>query len=297
MSAKPLPVRLPLAVPTAMYDDASLDLDAQSAVAAAVAAAGADAVSVLDPVAGEAGLLDDDERAAVVRATRRGAGGLPVVAGIGPPGPGQLATAFRLHDAGADLLAVPLGAPASAPGGAAEHLGRIAELGVPLVLHHVPGVSGAARTAADLAALVTAVDASAVLYEAVPVPDAVAALVAAQVTVLGGLAGLFLPEELDAGAHGTAAATAVPEHVTGVVRRAATDVRDARELHLIACGYLRLEAGSAGTTVRKEAWRQRGTLSSGRVRQGRPLGAATKAAISTRLGELGVELAAAWPRG
>jgi 4-hydroxy-tetrahydrodipicolinate synthase len=81
-----------------------------------------------------------------------------------------------------------------------------------------------------------------------------------------------------------------------VIRRhVAGDTGAAREEHLLACGYLRLEAGSTGTVVRKEAWRQRGLLTSGRARHGSPLGAATKAAITRRLRDLGVELRAGWP--
>ncbi|WP_157042004.1 dihydrodipicolinate synthase family protein [Nitriliruptor alkaliphilus] len=285
--------RLPLAVPTAMHDDASLDRDGQAALAAAVADAGADAVSVLALGSGEPGELDDDERVAVLTASRQGAGGIPVLAGVGPPGPAQLATARRLADAGADLLVVPLG-------GAGEHrlelLGRIASLALPVVVHHHPGVTGVAVPSQDLIDLVRHIEATAVLSEVAPVPDAVAALVAADVTVFGGLGGLFLPEELDAGAHGTAAASAVPEHLAEVARRHRTGERGAaREQLLVAAGYLRLEAGSTGTVVRKEAWRQRGLLRSGRVRRGAPLGPTTKAVLTQRLGELGVELAAPWP--
>lgn len=283
---------LPLAVPTALHDDATLDPDGQSLLAAAVADAGADAVGILHLGAGEVDELDDDERVAVLRATRRASGGLPVLAGVGAPGPDQLGTARRLADAGADVLVVPLG-------GAADRrtvvLGQIAELGLPLVLHHHPGATGAAIATADLAVLTDEFDA-ALVHEAVPVSDAVSDLTAGGGSILGGLGGLFLPEELDAGAVGTAAASAAPGHLADIVRRhLAGDAGAAREHHLLACGYLRLEAGSSGTVVRKEAWRQRGVLASGRARRGHPLGAATKTAITRRLGELGIELRAPWP--
>lgn len=284
---------LPFAVPTAMHDDASLDPDGQAALAAAVAEAGADAVSILDLGSGEVGHLSDDERVAVLAAVRRGAGGLPLLAGTGPPGPDQLVSARRLVDAGADALVVPVG---RADGPRAERVGQIAALGAPLIVHHHPGVTGADIDLGDLGALVREVGARAVIHEGVPAPDAVPALVAADATVLGGLAGLFLPEELDGGAHGTAAATALPEHLAEVVRRHRADDRGAaRERHLMACGYLRLEAGSVGVVVRKEAWRQRGVVRSGRVRRGAPLGPGTKAAIRDRLGELGVDLRDPWP--
>jgi 4-hydroxy-tetrahydrodipicolinate synthase len=276
-----------------MHDDASLDHDGQAALAAAVADAGADAVSVLGLGWGEVGDLSDDERVAVVQATRRGAAGLPLLVGVGMPGLGQLATARRLADAGADVLVVPVG---GSPEQRSDLLGAIAALDLPLVVHHHPGATGTALEVPDLAASARDVAANAVLYEGVPVPDAVAGLVSAGLPVFGGLGGLFLPEELEAGAHGTAAATAVPEQLSEVVRRHRADDRGAaREAHLLATGYLRLEAGSSGAVVRKEAWRQRGVVRSGRVRRGAPLGPATKAVLTRRLAELGVELHAPWP--
>jgi 4-hydroxy-tetrahydrodipicolinate synthase len=293
MPPVPRTPRLPLSLPTAMDEDGSLDADGQTALAAVIADAGADAVHVLDLIAGEVMDLDDDERAAVVQAARRGSGGLPLVAGVGRAGVTQVATAQRLADAGADLLVVPLGGPAERW---ADALGRIASLGLPVVVQHHPGATGALVPAATLAALAVEVEAVAVLHEGVPVPDVVTGLVAGQVDVLGGLGGLLLPEELDAGALGTAAASAVPELLTDVVRRhRAGDHGAAREQHLLACGYLRLEAGSAGPVVRKEAWRQRGILRTGRVRRGSPLGPATKTTLTRRLRDVGVELRAPWP--
>jgi dihydrodipicolinate synthase/N-acetylneuraminate lyase len=286
------PSYCPLAVPTAFHADGTLDLDGQAVLAAAVAAAGADALSVLDPVAGEVDHLDDDERDAVVRAARRGGAGLALLAGVGT-GPSPLLAGRRALAAGADGLVVPRTASIARHGDALEQL---AALGAPLHLQHHPGATGTVHTAGELASLATEVEAAAVLQEAVPVPDRVADLVAAQVRVLGGLAGLFLPEELDAGAAGTAAASAVPERLTLVVtRHRAGDAHAAREVHLEAAGYLRLEAGSSGTLVRKEAWRQRGMLGSARVRRGSPLGPTTKAALTRRLSELGVELSDPWP--
>jgi 4-hydroxy-tetrahydrodipicolinate synthase len=285
--------RLPLAVPTAMHDDGSLDADGQASLVAAVADAGADAISVLDLGSGEPTDLDDEERAAVVRAARRGAGGLPLHVGVGPAGATQLGTARRLVDAGADVLVVPLGGP---PARRAELVGQLAELALPLILHHHPGATGVAVEPAELAALVGHVGALAVLHEGAPVPDAVTALVAADVTVLGGLGGLFLPEELDAGAHGSAAASAVPEHLAEIARRHRSgETGAAREQHLVTAGYLRLEAGTVGTRVRKEAWRQRGYLRSARVRRGAPLGTPTRAVLTRRLRDLGVELRDPWP--
>jgi 4-hydroxy-tetrahydrodipicolinate synthase len=293
MTSAPGPAALHASVPTVLHDDGQLDHDGQTALAAAHAEAGARRLLALDLSAGAVTQLDDDERVAVLAAVRRGAGGVPVGAGVGPPGPAQIRTARRLADSGADLLVVPVG-PTSPR--REEQLEEVAAAGVPLVLHHHPVATGAALTALALVALVGHVEASAVVLETAPVADPVADLTAADVAVLGGLGGLFLLEELEAGAVGTAAASGVPEHLVAVLdRHSAGDATARRDAHLMAGGYLRLEAGRAGPAVRAEAWRQRGRILSGRVREGAPLGAATKRAITRRLRDLGVELVAPYP--
>ncbi|MTV25820.1 hypothetical protein FTX61_10420 [Nitriliruptoraceae bacterium ZYF776] len=276
-----------LAVPTALDDDGRLDPDGQARLAVAAADASAAGVAVL--LADEG--LGPDEHGRVAAASR--GAGLTVLAGVGPPGPAQLPTAVRVAEAGADLLVVLLG-----PGPrAAEGLSAVAELGVPVVVHHHPLRTGAHHDGAAVAGFAADVEAAGVLLEASPVPERVAELVAAGVgLVFGGLGGLFLPEELEAGASGSVAATAAPEALAEVTRRFARgDTNGAVEAHAHACGYLRLEAGSVGRVVRQEAWRQRGVLRSGRVRDAAPLGAATKAAITRRLRSLEVPLPAPYP--
>jgi 4-hydroxy-tetrahydrodipicolinate synthase len=293
MTSPPGPAALHASVPTVLHEDGQLDHDGQSALAAAHAEAGARRLLALDLSAGGVTQLDEDERAAVLGAIRRGGGGVPVGAGVGPPGPAQMRTARRLADAGADLLVVPVG---RASPQREEQLEEVAATGLPLVLHHHPVASGATLTAAELVTLVGHVEAEAVVMEAAPVADPVTEVTAADVAVLGGLGGLFLLEELEAGAVGTAAASGVPEHLVAVLdRHTAGDATARTDAHLIAGGYLRLEAGRAGPAVRAEAWRQRGRILSGRVREGAPLGAATKRAITRRLRDLGVELVAPYP--
>jgi 4-hydroxy-tetrahydrodipicolinate synthase len=280
-------------LPTVLHDDGTLDLDGQRALAATVAAAGVDGVVVLGLTSGEVADLTDDERAATVTAAREGAGGLPLLVGVGTSGPGLLEASRRAAATGADGLLAPL---ATDPVGR-DRLGEVAGLGLPLVLQHHPVATG---VTADVAAIVEAcVDLAprAVLVEQAPPADLIAALVAANgPPALGGLAGLFLPEELEAGAVGTVAGGAVPERLAEVVaRHRAAEPGASRDAFLELLPYLRLEVGGPGPRVRKEAWRQRGVIGSSRVRRGAPLGTATKQAITRRLRDVGIAVPDPYP--
>lgn len=280
-------------LPTAFHDDATLDPDGQAALAAAVAAAGVDGVCVLGPTTGEVDTLRVEEIGDVVAATRRGAAGLPVGVGVGPAGPDSIGVARRAAGSGADLLVVPV------PGGADRHdrVAEIAELGLPLWLHHNPAATGARLDPPDLLSLADDVGARAVVVETAPPGELLSALGDDdRRDRFGGLAALFLPEEVEAGATGTVAGCAVPERLVEVVARyRAGDVVSAWDAYLELLPWLRLEAGSPGLRVRKEAWRQRGVLGSARVRAGVPLGTVTKIAITRRLRQVGADVAAPYP--
>ena len=280
-------------IPTALHDDGSIDEDGQRRVAASVAAAGVTGIIALDLAAGEGGLLDDDERDAVHRTTRQGAGGVPVVVGIGAPDTGMVARAHRTAAAGADGLLAAL--PASAER-RLDLLGEVAATGLPLWLHLLPGPTGEAVSTTELAAIADELGAAGILVDAAPSPDVIAGLVTAETAPgFGGLGGLFLLEELEAGAAGTTAGGAVPEGVAELIARASTDPAGARERFLELLPYLRLEAGSPGVRVRKEAWRQRGELGSGRARRGEALGATMKRAVTRRLREVGAPVRNPYP--
>jgi 4-hydroxy-tetrahydrodipicolinate synthase len=286
------------AVPTALHDDGSLDAEGQATVAATVAAAGVAGIVALDLAVGEVVDLDLDERDAVVRATRRGAAGVPVAVGLGPTDRHTTLAAHRAAAAGADVLVVTVAGP---PARLADTLTPLEAVGLPLWLQHHPGRTATVLSPEELAELATSVGVDAVVVDAAPSPDGVAAVVAARgdaarPAALGGLAGLFLLEELEAGAAGTTAGGAAVERVVEVVsRHHGGTAGDARDGFVELCAYLRLEAGAVGDRVRKEAWRQRGALASARVRRGTPLGTTTRQAITRRLREVGIELREPFP--
>jgi 4-hydroxy-tetrahydrodipicolinate synthase len=279
-------------VPTVMHDDGTLDDDGQAVLAAALAEAGSAGLVALELVGGEAGALTDGERAGVLRAVRRGAGGLPVAVGIGVPDAAMVARARQAAAGGADALV------AAVPRGGADQradlLGQLAALGLPLWLHHHPAATASSLDPDELTALAGHLDAHAVIVEAAPSQEGIA-VVSSTCPTYGGLGGLFLLEELEAGASGTVAGSAVPEHLGPVVASFLDAPGEARERFAEVLTYLRLEAGSPGLRVRKEAWRQRGTIGSGRTRSGSSLEAVTKRSITRRLREIGVPLRDPYP--
>jgi 4-hydroxy-tetrahydrodipicolinate synthase len=281
-------------VPTAFHDDGGLDPDGVGALVDAYAHAGATGVVVLG-VMGEAASLDRDEAAHVVRVARRAASGLPVAVGLGRPGRDQVEAARRAHDLGADLVLAGLGDGPDR----ADLLAAVASIGLPVIAQHHPAASGARLRHDQVVDLVTGVDVTAVKAESPPTPDLVAAIVAAGgPPVFGGLSGSYLIEELEVGAAGAMTGVAVPERLAAVIAAwRHDDHTGARDRYLAVTPYLRLEAmpGTVGLAVRKEAWRQRGVLASGRLRTGAPLQAATKRAITRRLRDVGIGLADPYP--
>lgn len=272
---------LAAAVPTAFHDDGALDRDGLTALAASYAAAGCSMLIALESGGGEPEALDPTERDTVVRALREGGSGLPVFVGVGLVDAAAVTRAHRAGAAGADGLVATVVSDQQRVG---ETSSDIAAAGLPLWLHHPAGSSLSGpplELATDLAA-------DAILVEATPTPDAVAQVVAAGQRAFGGLGGLFLPEELEAGASGTIAASAVPERLHEVLAQAPDEGPMPLDAFLAVLPYLRLEAGSPGLRVRKEAWRQRGVIASGRTRRGQPLGATTKRAVTRRLREIGM---------
>lgn len=278
------------AVPTAFHDDGALDHDAQRELAAAYVAAGANLLIALERGGGEPDTLDADERDAVVRAIREGAGGVPVLVGVGAVGVDAVGRAHRAGAAGAAGVVVSV-----TDGGSrtADLLAEVASAGLPLWLHHPAG--GARRDTAALLTMAVELGSDTVIVEAAPTPDHVADVVAAGQRAYGGLSALFLPEEIEVGAAGTIAGAAVPERLAEVLHDAADGTTVDMEAYLGLLTYLRLELGSPGLAVRKEAWRQRGLLRSGRIRRGEPLRAATKLAVTRRLRAVGVPVPEPYP--
>jgi 4-hydroxy-tetrahydrodipicolinate synthase len=262
-------------LPTPFLPDESLDETAVGRLVACAAAAGVRGVTMLG-VMGEAAKLTDDERRRVVAAAREHAApGLDVVAGIAAGGERAcLDQAELLVRAGAAaVMASP--PPGTAAADAAAVYRRLAEAaGVPVVVQDLPSVSGVVLPApllADLASAVVGV--AAIKLEDAPTPPKVSAIrrawgESAPATLLGGLGGLYLLEELRRGASGTMTGFAFPEALVRIVDAAAAgDLEEAErvfERFLPVIRHENMPGLSLG--IRKVLWKERGVLTADRLR-------------------------------
>lgn len=253
-------------LPTAFDDDGALDPSGIRALVRAYADAGAAGLTVLG-VMGEAAELDEPERAAVVATVRDAAGAaLPMV--IGVTGPTAELVAERAAGARAAGAAAVMVSPTTAlPLGDAVAAAAQGEL--PIVIQDYPPASGVVLSADEIAAqrqpLVLAVKA-----EAPPTTSAIAELRRRRpdLDVMGGLGGLFLVDELRAGASGTMTGFALSDRLVSVVRTFAEDEAAAEREWLSLLPLMRLEAFAPySLAARKEVWRLRGVIASARCRR------------------------------
>jgi 4-hydroxy-tetrahydrodipicolinate synthase len=254
-------------LPTAFHDDGTLDRDGTAALVRANASAGVAGLTVLG-VMGEATELTEQERVSVVETVLRAAADLPIVVGVS--GPSTKAVAGRaVAAASAGATAVMVGAGSGVPLAAA--VAAATGAGLPIVVQDYPAGSGVILSAADIAAvardepLVAGVKA-----EAPPTAGAIAELgrLMPGLAVVGGLGGLFLADELRAGATGTMTGFALPERLVAIVASfpSAPDRAQAAWVDLLP--LMRFEAFPPfSLAARKEVWRLRGVIRSARCRR------------------------------
>jgi 4-hydroxy-tetrahydrodipicolinate synthase len=249
-------------LPTAFHDDGALDLEGVAALVRAHAAAGVSGLTVLG-VMGEAAELSEEERALVVARVLETAGDLPIVLGISASSPVSIAErAVAAASAGARAVMV----SASASVGLRDAVRAAARGGLPIVVQDYPAGSGVVMAAADIAAVVR--DEPLVVgvkAEAPPTSSAIAELgrLLPGLAVVGGLGGLYLPDELRAGAAGTMTGFALPERLVAIVEAFRVDPEGAEASWVELLPLIRLEAlPPFSLAARKEVWRLRGVIRS-----------------------------------
>lgn len=252
-------------LPTAFDDDGRLDAAGIQSLVRAQVDAGVAGLTVLG-VMGEAAELSEAERSTVLGLVVEAAGGLPIVLGVTGASADLVAERARAAaGAGASAVMVsPTAAVALADAVSAAALG-----GLPIVIQDYPPASGVSVTLAELAAqhhpLVVGVKA-----EAPPTSTAIAGLrrLRPDLDAMGGLGGLFLVDELRAGATGTMTGFALPERLVSIVEIFATDP-DRSEFEWTALlPLMRLEAFPPfSLAARKEVWRLRGVIGSSHCRR------------------------------
>jgi 4-hydroxy-tetrahydrodipicolinate synthase len=254
-------------LPTVFHDDGGLDLHGTASVVRTTRDAGVAGLTALG-VMGEAAELSEDERRAVLECVATAAPDLPLVVGVSGDSADVVASRSEAAAAsGASALMV----GASRGAGLGEAVRAAARAGRPLVIQDYPLGSGVTVTAGEIAAVATAEPlVVAVKAEAPPTSGTIAALRAIDpgLGLVGGLGGLFLVDELVAGASGVMTGFALPERLVSIVRTFASDPAAAERAWERLLPLMRLEAFPPfSLAARKEVWRLRGVIASSHCRR------------------------------
>jgi 4-hydroxy-tetrahydrodipicolinate synthase len=261
-------------VPTPFADDGDLDEASIATLVDFVVARGVDGMTVLG-VMGEAARVSDAERERIVAATLAAANGrLPVCVGVSHAATDR-AVAYARDAQARGAHSVMLAPPAlPRPNDAAlrRHYLAVAEaVDLPIVVQDHPASSGIWMSVEFLVSLAAeSTKCRVVKLEEEPSPPKIRRLMAADpgLTVLGGLGGIMLLEELRAGAAGTMTGFGFPEILVEIVRRfRAGDEAGARDLFYRAMPLIRFENQPLlNLPIRKLVYQRRGAIASARVR-------------------------------
>jgi 4-hydroxy-tetrahydrodipicolinate synthase len=252
-------------LPTAFHEDGSLDLAGTSALAEAHVAAGVAGLTALG-VMGEAAELTDAERREVISCAV--VAGLPVVVGVSSA---TAAIVVARSEEAVDLGATGLMVGPAPDLTMAAAVRAAARAGLPIVIQDYPAGSGVSVSVADLSAVIAKEPLVAgIKVESPPTSGTIAALLTAHpgIGVVGGLGGLFLIDELRAGATGVMTGFALPERLVSIVTTFRHDEIGAEREWIELLPLMRLEAFPPySLAVRKEVWRLCGVIGSSRCRR------------------------------
>jgi len=278
MTGSRLPDGVYTVVPTPFTADGSLDLPSLERLVSFLASTGIEGVLV-PGVMGEAPKLVPDERRAVVEASIRAAGGMPVVVGVTHPsvaGTRTLAQSAQAAGAAAVLIAPPRLDRAAGDDVLVSYFAdSAAGLELEVVLQDHPASSGVPLPVELVARIVAAApQVRSIKLEDPPTPPKVARIrdEVPELKVFGGLGGVFFLEELARGAHGTMTGFAFPELLLEVWRaHASGDTDAAAETFFRVLPLIRFEFQEAiGLGIRKELYVLRGLIADAHVREPAP---------------------------
>jgi len=277
-------------LPTPFTPGGGIDVDSLRRVIDVIVGAGVDGVTALG-VTSETVKLTDAERVAVLEASVRAvAGCVKVIAGATAEGTHASIEHARLAKAsGADAAMVnPPRLNKLNSDAVVRHFAAIGEaVDLPIVVQDFPPLCGYTVEPWLLARIAREVPAARTIkLEDAPSPQKIARIreqtIDADVSVLGGLGGVFLFEELLAGSSGVMTGFAYPEMLVEVVRHyRAGRVSDAADAFYRFAPLLRFEfQEGVGMAIRKEVLRRRGAIAHATVRTpGGTLDAATLDAL------------------
>lgn len=269
-------------LPTPFHADGSLDIASLHRVTDLYVKAGIDGLTTLG-VTSEAGKLSESERRAVLEAVIKSANGrVPVVAGATADGLRQsieYSHSAQASGAAAIMVSPPRMAQINSDAVFNHYLHLAAAISIPIVVQDFPPVSGYAMEPVLLARIAREIpQARAIKLEDPPTPLKTARILEAcagiEVDILGGLGGVYLFEELLAGASGAMTGFAYPEMLVDVVRLyRAGDQAGAAGAFYRYVPLMRFEFQQGiGIALRKEVLRRRGVIADTAVRPpaGRP---------------------------
>jgi 4-hydroxy-tetrahydrodipicolinate synthase len=248
-------------------DNGRLDPAGLVALVEANLAAGVSGLVALG-VMGEAAELTEPERRDVVETIKARSGDLPIVVGISAESAADVAR--RAQDAAVlGATAVMVSPAARVPlFDAADAASRA---GLSIVIQDYPAGSGVALTVDDIVAAARASQlVAAVKVEAPPTSDKIAAIRGRlpDLATFGGLGGLFLIDELRAGATGTMTGFALPKRLVEIVREFPNAPAEAELAWQRLLPLMRFEAfPPLNLAARKEVWRLRGVIESSYCRR------------------------------
>ena len=262
-------------VSTPFDEDGRIDEESFATLLDATVEAGVQGITILG-VAGEAQRLSDAERERLQDlALRQIAGRLPTIVGVSHDGTDVTVERTRAAKAaGAAGVMVAPPAFSKVGRGLITHYGRIgAEGGLPIVLQDYPPVNGVSLSPPFLAEIVEAVpEIVTIKLEDPPTAARIRqtrALTGDRVTFQGGLSGLYLLDELRAGASGAMTGFPFPEVLLDIWEaHGRGDEAEAAALYYQFLPLIVLD-GQPGTGVasRKEVLARRGQIRHTTVRQ------------------------------
>ncbi|HEX3722002.1 MAG TPA: dihydrodipicolinate synthase family protein [Nitrolancea sp.] len=283
---------------TPFLANGELDEASLRRLTSAVIEMGVTGITVLG-VAGEAQKLTEPERRRVIAVVMDvTAGRVPIIVGASHDGTNTtIAACLEAQESGAAGVMVAPPAFLQPGPGMIEHFRNVgAAIDIPIVLQDFPAVTGVMLSPRAMADLVEAVPAiRTIKLEDAPTPQRIAqtlALIGDQATIVGGLGGMYLLDELRRGSSGTMTGFAFPEVLIAVWR--AWDAGDRSGAANIYYKYLPVlifeGQPKLGVAVRKEILRRRGLIDHALVRQPGPkLDEGSKSDLAETLAHVGIE--------
>ena len=295
-------------LPTPFRGGGEVDIESLKRVVDLIVAAGVNGVTALG-VTGEAARLSERERGVIVDAVvRQVAGRARVIVGTSADGV-RACIDFSREAKSLGASAVMVSPPRMAKlnsESVVNHYKALAEaVDLPIVVQDYPPISGFSMEAGLLARIAREVPAArAIKLEDPPTPFKTARILVAagetKVAILGGLGGVFLLEELLAGAAGVMTGFAYPEVLVKVVSLyRAGDIDQAAALFYRFVPLMRFEFQEGiGMAIRKEVFKRRGAIADASTRApGAVLDEGTRIALDRVLAWTAQQEGASWILG